>query len=124
MIPIFGALAIAIYLPSCLFLFEIAKKCKAKPSWKAWVPILNFDLLSKITNHPKRRNYFLLCFLCFFLFPFLFIDVIAFLIFCALWFATWVEIAELCKAPKWFGVFSLFPFPANIVLFAYLAFKK
>jgi hypothetical protein len=94
-----------IYFATCLF--RLAKKTNTTRAWFAWLPILDFLLMTKIAQKPAW-------WIIFFFVPALNIFVGILL---------WMGIAKAVGKPEWLGVLMIIT-PVNLIIPGYLAFSK
>lgn len=94
-----------IYMAICLL--KIAKKTRTPDAWFAWVPILNFFLM---TNIAKKPGWWVLLFFI----PFINL-IIGILV--------WMEISKAVGKPEWLGILMIIT-PINFIIPGYLAFSK
>ena len=104
---------IALYIYVSLALMTIAKKTKTKNRWFAWIPILNFYLITQIAKQSGWWTLILLAWII----PFGGIAIVA----VGIWMF-WL-IAERRKFPGWFSLLLLIPI-VNLVMLGILAWKK
>jgi hypothetical protein len=94
-----------IYFATCLF--RLAKKTNTTRAWFAWLPILDFLLMTKIAQKPAW-------WIIFFFLPGLNIIVGILL---------WMGIAKAIGKPEWLGILMIIT-PINLIIPGYLAFSK
>lgn len=104
---------LALYIYISIALMSLAKKTKTKHAWMAWIPILNFYLITQIA---KQNGLWTLILLAWFI-PLGTIAVIAI----GVWMF-WM-IAERRKLPGWFSLLLLIPI-VNLVILGIMAWKK
>ncbi|MDO8623063.1 MAG: DUF5684 domain-containing protein [archaeon] len=107
-------LFVALYIYSAIALMTIAKKTKTKHAWMAWIPILNFYLVTQIA---KQSGWWTLILLAGGI-PFIGGIAIAAVSVWMFWL-----VAERRKFPGWFGILMLIPI-VNLVILGILAWKK
>ncbi len=114
---IIGALVVglALYIYAALALMTIAKRTKTDYAWMAWIPILNFYLMSRIAG---IHWWTVLVIIFAGWIPV--IGQLAALAIVAWW---WWKIAEKRKYPGFFGILMLVPI-VNLVLLGVLAWAK
>lgn len=104
---------IAVYIYTSIALMTIAKKTKTKHAWMAWIPLLNFYLLTQMAKQNGLWTLILLaCWI-----PFGMIAIAA----VAIWMF-WI-IAEKRKLPGWFSLLLLIPI-VNLIILGIMAWKK
>jgi hypothetical protein len=106
-------LCLALYIYVSIALMTIAKKTKTKNAWMAWIPILNFYLMTQIA---KQSGWWTLILLVWFI-PLGVIAVIA----VGIWMF-WL-IAERRKFPGWFSLLLLIPI-VNLIILGVMAWGK
>lgn len=106
-------LMIAVYVYISIALMSIAKKTKTKNAWMAWVPILNFYLLTQIA---KQSGWWTLILLAWAI-PFGGIAILA----VGIWMF-WL-IAERRNLPGWISLLMIIPI-VNLVILGIIAWKK
>jgi len=106
-------LCLAVYIYVAFALMTIAKKTNTKNRWMAWIPILNFYLITQIA---KQSGWWTLILLASFI-SFGGIAILA----VAIWMF-WL-IAERRKLPGWFSLLLIIPI-VNLVILGVIAWKK
>jgi hypothetical protein len=106
MLLFIGIFALAGYIYKSLALQTISKKTSIGDAWWAWIPILDFALMLKISKKPMWWLIFLI--------PPLFIALIV------IGPLVWMGIAEARMKPNWWGILVIVPL-VNIIVPGYLA---
>ena len=106
-------LILAVYIYTSIALMTIAKKTKTKHAWMAWIPILNFYLITQIA---KQSGLWTLIVLAVFV-PF------GFVAFLAIYGWMFWLIAKRRKLQGWLGLLMIIPV-VNLVMIGIIAWKK
>jgi|SRR3989344_7893219 len=100
----FAILMLIVYVYTSLVLMTIAKKTNTEGAWMAWVPILNFYLMTKIGSVPWWT---ILIFIIGFSFPIISAAI-------TIWW--WWKIAEARGKPGWWALLFLIPLVGFVMM--------
>lgn len=105
-------IVLIVYVYIALTLMTIAKKTRTPDAWMAWVPIVNFYLMSKIAKMPWWT--FLVAVIA------LFVPFVGPIVFGVIFIMWWWKIAEARKKPGWLALLLLLPI-VNLVIMGIIA---